>query len=56
MDDFHNTIDAVYAWVEKNSNWGETRLILTAGHETGFLSGCRRNAGLHGMSCYFDFG
>ena len=39
MDDFHNTIEAVYAWVEENSNWGETLLIVTADHETGFLSG-----------------
>jgi alkaline phosphatase len=39
MDDFHNTIEAVYAWVEENSNWGETLLIVTADHETGYLSG-----------------
>jgi alkaline phosphatase len=39
MDDFHNTIDTVYQWVEENSNWGETLLIVTADHETGYLSG-----------------
>ena len=39
MDDFHNTIEAVGAWVEANSNWGETLLIVTADHETGYLSG-----------------
>jgi alkaline phosphatase len=39
MDDFQDTIEAVYKWVERNSNWNETLLIVTADHETGFLSG-----------------
>lgn len=37
--DFSNAIDAVVAWVEHNSNWNETVLIVTADHETGFLTG-----------------
>jgi alkaline phosphatase len=37
--DFLNALEAVIAWVEKNSNWEETLLILTADHETGMLWG-----------------
>lgn len=39
MEDFYNTVDAVINWVEKNSSWDETLLIVTGDHETGFLSG-----------------
>lgn len=39
MADFQNTIEAVCSWVETNSSWDETLLIVTADHETGFLSG-----------------
>lgn len=41
--DFLSTIDTVIAWVERNSNWNETLLIVTADHETGFLQGHRVN-------------
>lgn len=37
--DFTNAIDAVIKWVETNSSWDETLLIVTADHETGYLSG-----------------
>jgi alkaline phosphatase len=39
MEDFNKSVDAVCAWVEKNSNWNETLLIVTGDHETGYLTG-----------------
>ncbi|HZD60046.1 MAG TPA: alkaline phosphatase [Anaerolineae bacterium] len=37
--DFNRAVEAVADWVEKNSNWGETLLIVTGDHETGYLTG-----------------
>jgi len=37
--DFDLAIDAIIDWVEKNSSWDETLLIITADHETGYLCG-----------------
>ena len=37
--DFNKTVEAVVEWVKKNSNWGETMIIVTADHETGNLWG-----------------
>lgn len=37
--DFNRAVDAVVAWVNKNSNWTETLVIVTADHETGMLYG-----------------
>ena len=37
--DFERSVDAVVEWVNANSNWGETLLIVTADHETGCLMG-----------------
>ena len=37
--DFFAAMDTVIAWVEANSHWGESLLILTADHETGLLWG-----------------
>jgi alkaline phosphatase len=37
--DFENAVEAVVAWVRMNSNWGETLLIITGDHETGYLTG-----------------
>lgn len=37
--EFNNAVEAVVAWVEENSSWNETLLIVTADHETGYLSG-----------------
>jgi alkaline phosphatase len=37
--DFNRAVEAVVAWVEANSNWDETLLIVTADHETGYLVG-----------------
>ena len=37
--DFNLAVDAVIAWVEENSSWDETLLIITADHETGGIWG-----------------
>jgi alkaline phosphatase len=37
--DFNRAVEAVVDWVEKNSNWGETMVIVTADHETGYVWG-----------------
>ncbi len=37
--EFNDAVEAVIAWVHANSNWGETLLIVTADHETGYLMG-----------------
>ncbi|MEH3089575.1 MAG: alkaline phosphatase [Microbacterium arborescens] len=36
---FNNAVEAVESWVEKNSSWDETLVIVTADHETGYLAG-----------------
>ncbi|MCL2623714.1 MAG: alkaline phosphatase [Planctomycetaceae bacterium] len=36
---FSKAIDTVVQWVENNSSWDETVLIVTADHETGFVWG-----------------
>jgi alkaline phosphatase len=37
--DFVQAVEAVVAWVEKNGNWDDTLLILSADHECGHLWG-----------------
>jgi alkaline phosphatase len=37
MGDFERSVDAVVEWVEQNSCWQDTLLIVTADHETGGL-------------------
>jgi alkaline phosphatase len=32
-------VEAVVEWIQANSNWGETLLIVTGDHETGYLTG-----------------
>lgn len=39
MAEFNQAIAATIEWVEKNSSWKETLLIVTADHETGGLWG-----------------
>jgi alkaline phosphatase len=39
MIDFNNAVDSVIAWVETNSSWDETLLIVTSDHECGYLGG-----------------
>ena len=41
--DFNQAVDAVVKWVETNSNWDETLLIVTADHETGYITGPKEN-------------
>jgi alkaline phosphatase len=36
---FDDTVQAVVDWVDANSNWAETLLIVTGDHETGYLTG-----------------
>ncbi len=39
MTDFNLAVEAVVKWVEANSSWEETLLIVTSDHETGMLWG-----------------
>ena len=39
MTGFFEAVNTVVDWVEKNSNWNETMLIVTGDHETGLLWG-----------------
>lgn len=41
--DFNRSVDAVNQWVEENSSWDETLVIVTADHETGYLAGVDAN-------------
>lgn len=42
--DFNLAIEAACNWVENNSNWDETLIIVTADHETGYLVGPGSNS------------
>jgi alkaline phosphatase len=37
--EFDNAITAVISWIEKNSSWDESLLIVTSDHETGYMQG-----------------
>ncbi|WP_022870259.1 alkaline phosphatase [Yaniella halotolerans] len=37
--DFNASVESVVNWVEENSSWDETLLVVTADHETGYLGG-----------------
>jgi alkaline phosphatase len=37
--EFDRAVEAVCDWVETNSSWNETLLVVTADHETGYLTG-----------------
>jgi alkaline phosphatase len=37
--DFNAAIEAVIQWVEQNSSWDETLVVITGDHETGYLCG-----------------
>lgn len=37
--DFNKAVEAVMNWVNTNSSWNETLLIVTADHECGYLTG-----------------
>ena len=36
--DFARSVDAAIRWVSENSNWDESLIIVTADHETGYLT------------------
>ncbi|WP_022871908.1 alkaline phosphatase [Nesterenkonia alba] len=36
---FNEAVETVHTWVETNSSWDETLVIVTADHETGYLEG-----------------
>ncbi len=36
---FSDTVEAVIDWVESESSWDETLVVVTADHETGYLTG-----------------
>jgi alkaline phosphatase len=65
--DFNRAVEAVVDWVQKNSNWGETMVIVTADHETGYVWGPGSNPSFEpiinnragvmpGMQFYGDIG
>lgn len=39
QEDFNQAVEAVCDWVEANSSWSETLVIVTGDHETGYLTG-----------------
>lgn len=39
VSDFNNAVNTVIKWIEKNSSWDETLLIVTSDHETGYITG-----------------
>lgn len=41
--DFNKAVEAVVDWVNTNSNWDDTLLIVTGDHETGYLTGSGSN-------------
>jgi alkaline phosphatase len=43
--DFEQAVRAVIGWVEANSSWAETLLIVTGDHETGYLTGPKSGSG-----------
>lgn len=42
--DFNKAVEAACKWVEENSSWDETLIIVTADHETGYLMGPGSNS------------
>jgi len=41
--EFNEAVETVTDWVEENSSWRETLVIVTADHETGYLEGADAN-------------
>ncbi|MCF8231839.1 MAG: alkaline phosphatase [Bacteroidales bacterium] len=39
QNDFNKAVNTVIEWVEQESNWNETLVIVTGNHETGYLVG-----------------
>lgn len=47
--DFNKSVESVVDWVEENSSWDETLLVVTADHETGYLGGAEDDPGFTEM-------
>ncbi len=45
--DFNDAVTAVYEWVEENSNWDETLLIITTDHGNSFVLGSASDQALY---------
>ncbi len=52
QDDFNQAVEAVVNWVNTNSNWDETLVIVTGDHECGFLTGPDYDDGADLISTY----
>ena len=51
VQELNKTVEMASAWVEENSSWDETLMVVTADHETGYLSGANDQSGfsaIHG--------
>lgn len=46
--DFNRAVEAVVYWLEENSNWDETLVIVTGDHETGYLNSVNSGIGVDG--------
>ena len=51
MVDYNRAVEAVVDWVDHNSSWKETLLILTADHECGGLSGQDKEGRWPAIAC-----
>lgn len=47
---FNEAVDAVVDWVEAESSWEETMVVVTADHETGYLAGSEDDPGFSPMT------
>ncbi|MDR1427287.1 MAG: alkaline phosphatase [Bifidobacteriaceae bacterium] len=48
--EFNEAVEAIDTWVQENSNWNETLVIVTADHETGYLAGPGADPGWTAMT------
>jgi len=58
LTDFNHSVETAVDWVQKNSNWGETLVIVTADHETGYIWGpnsCIPPTGMGDPYIYNDY-
>jgi len=50
--EFNKAIESVINWIRKYSNWGETLVIVTADHETGYITGSNSGMNEEGNSIW----
>lgn len=43
MIDFNDAVNTIIKWIEKNGGWEKNLLIITADHETGYITGPKLN-------------